>query len=174
MLRLIAKTLKALASEQRPAQLALAFALAMVAGLTPLATPHNLLVLLLVLVLRVNLSIFLVGLALFSALGLALAPLFHQLGLALLTAPALHPMWTTLYNTAVGRLEGVNNTVAAGSLVVALIAVVPLHLVTVVLVRRYRDHVLAWVQKSRLAKLLKASKLWRAYQAVARVRGGGS
>jgi len=174
MLRLIAKTLKALASEQRPAQLALAFALAMVAGITPLATPHNLLVLLLVLCLRVNLSIFLVGLALFSALGLALAPLFHQLGLALLTAPALHPMWTTLYNTAVGRLEGVNNTVVAGSLVVALIALVPLHLAGIVLVRRYRDHVLAWVQKSRLAKLLKASKLWRAYQAVARVRGGGS
>jgi len=174
MIRLIAKVLKALASEQRPAQLALAFALAMVAGLTPLATPHNLLVLLLVLVLRVNLSIFLVGLALFSALGLALAPLFHQIGLAFLTAPALHPLWTTLYNTAVGRLEGVNNTVAAGSLVVALIALVPLHLATVVLVRRYRDHVLAWVQKSRLAKLLKASKLWRAYQAVSRVRGGGS
>jgi len=174
MLRLIAKVLKALASEQRPAQLALAFALGMAAGITPLATPHNLLVLLLVLVLRVNLSIFLVGLALFSALGLALAPLFHQLGLALLTAPALHPLWTTLYNTVVGRLEGVNNTVAAGSLVVALIALVPLHLATVVLVRRYRDHVLAWVQKSRLAKLLKASKLWRAYQAVARVRGGGS
>ena len=142
MLRLVAKVLKALASEQAPAQLALAFALAMVAGITPLASPHNLVVLLLALTLRVNLSIFLVGLALFSAVGLALAPLFHQIGLALLTAPALHPAWVALYNT------------------------VP--------VRRYREHLLAWVRKSRLAQLLKASKLWRAYQAVSRVRGGGS
>lgn len=174
MLRLVAKVLKALASEQAPAQLALAFALAMVAGITPLASPHNLVVLLLALTLRVNLSLFLVGLALFSALGLALAPLFHQIGLALLTAPALHPAWVALYNTVPGRLEGMNNTVVVGSLVVALIALVPLHLAGVVLVRRYREHLLAWVRKSRLAQLLKASKLWRAYQAVSRVRGGGS
>ncbi len=174
MLRLIAKVLKGLASEQRPAQLALAFALAMVAGITPLATPHNLVVLLLVLCLRINLSIFLVGLALFSALGLALAPLFHHLGLLLLTAPALHGSWVALYNTVPGRMEGINNTVVVGSLVVALIALVPLHLLGVVFVRRYREHLLAWVRKTRLAQLLKASKLWRAYQAVARVRGGGS
>ncbi|RMF87654.1 MAG: TIGR03546 family protein [Nitrospirae bacterium] len=172
MLRLVAKLLKALASEQRPAQLALAFALGMVAGLTPLA-PHDLVVLFLVLVLRVNLASFLAGLALFSALALPLAPLLHRLGLALLTAPPLAGLWAALYNTLPGRLEGVDDTRVTGSLVAALAAFVPVHLVALSLVRRYRERLLVWVRRTRLAQLLKASKLWRAYQAVARLKGGG-
>lgn len=172
MLRLLLKLLRVLNSETRPAQISLALCLAMVAGLTPLLSLHNLLVLLVVLVVRVNLSAFLLGLLLFSGLGYLLDPLFHPIGLAVLTAPALHGAWTALYNTALGRLEHFNNTIVMGSLVAALAASVPLFVVANALIRRYRDHLLAWVRKTRLVQALKATKLFRAYQALAELQGG--
>ena len=120
MLRTFAKFLKILNSDAEPGQISLGFAFAMIAGFTPLMSLHNLLVLLLVLLLRVNLSAFLLGLAFFSALAFALDPLFHQIGLALLTLPALNGMWTALYNSTLWRLERFNNSIVMGSLAVSL------------------------------------------------------
>jgi uncharacterized protein (TIGR03546 family) len=174
MVRLLLKLLRVLNSETRPAQISLAVCLAMVAGLTPLASLHNLLVLLIALVVRVNLTGFLLGLAAFSSLGVLLDPWFHAIGLAALKAPTLQATWTALYNTDLGRLEHFNNTIVMGSLVVALVAFLPLFLVANGLIRRYRDHVLAWVRKTRLVQALKATKLFRTYQAVASLKGGAS
>ena len=172
MVRLLLKLLRVLNSETRSAQISLAVCCAMVAGLTPLVSLHNLLVLLFVLVVRVNLSAFLLGLLLFSGAGYLLDPVFHTIGLAVLTAPALQGAWTALYATAVGRLEHFNNTIVMGSLVVAVVAFVPLFLVVNVLIHRYRDHLLAWVRKTRVVQALKATKLFHTYQALAALKGG--
>ena len=83
MIETLAKLLKVLNSETSPGQISLGFCLAMIAGFTPVLSPHNLIVLLLVLVLRVNLSAFIVGWVLFSALAYALDPLFHLIGQAI-------------------------------------------------------------------------------------------
>ena len=125
-----------------------------------------LLVLLLVLFLRVNLSAFLLGLALFSALAFALDPAFHQVGLALLTLPALNGMWTALYNSTLWRLERFNNSIVMGSLVVSLALFVPMVLIGNRLVVKYREHVLQWVMRTRLMKAFQASKLFGYYQSV--------
>lgn len=166
MLQTVAKFLKILNSDAEPGQISLGFAFALIAGFTPLMSVHNLFVLLLVLFLRVNLSSFLLGLALFSALAFALDPLFHQIGLAVLTLPALHSLWTELYNSTLWRLERFNNSVVMGSLVVSLALFVPMVAVGNVLVRKYREHVLQWVMKTRLMQAFQASKLFGYYQSV--------
>ncbi|MCB9776893.1 MAG: TIGR03546 family protein, partial [Nitrospiraceae bacterium] len=120
MIKLLAKLLRVLNSETEPGQISLGFGLAMIAGLTPLLSLHNLLVLLLVCVLRVNLSAFLLGLALCTGIAYALDPLFHQIGLAVLTAPALEGVWTALYQSVWWRLEHFNNSIVMGSLVFAV------------------------------------------------------
>ena len=74
MIRAIIKLLRVLNSEAAPAQIGLALAFALIMGLTPLWSLHNLAVLLLVLVLRVNLSAFLLGTAVFSGLAYLLDP----------------------------------------------------------------------------------------------------
>jgi uncharacterized protein (TIGR03546 family) len=114
----------------------------------------------------VNLSSFLLGLALFSALAFALDPLFHQIGLAVLTLPALHSLWTDLYSSTLWRLERFNNSVVMGSLVVSLALFVPMVAGGNVLVRKYREHVLQWVMKTRLMQAFQASKLFGYYQSV--------
>ena len=81
MLQAIAKLLKVLNSESEPGQISLAVCLAMVIGLTPFYSLHNLLVLLLVFLLRVNVSAFILGFIVFSGAAFLLDPLFHNLGL---------------------------------------------------------------------------------------------
>ncbi|MFP4616224.1 MAG: TIGR03546 family protein [Thiohalorhabdus sp.] len=163
MLQLLARLLKALNSENSPAQLAGALALGVVVGMTPLWSPHNLLVFLLALVLRINLTTFLLAWGLFTGLAFLLDPWFHALGLALLTSEALRSLWTALYNTAPGRLSGLFNTVTLGSLLASLAAAGVLFPATLWAVRRYRRHVLERVRRSRIMTFLRANRLYRLY-----------
>lgn len=171
MLRLIAKFLKILNSDADPGQISLAFCFAMVVGLTPLMSLHNILVLFLVCILRANLSAFLLGLLAFTGIAYLLDPLFNRLGLLLLTMGELEPLWTSLYNITLFRLENFNNSIVMGSLVFCLVLVVPMYFVFNLLVRKYRDHVLRWVENSRLMKFFMASKLYNVYKTVSGLGG---
>ena len=166
MLKAIAKLLKVLNSETDPGQISLSLCFAMFAGLTPFLSLHNLLVLFLVLVLRVNLSTFVLGLLFFSGVAYLLDPLFHWIGLTVLTAPPLEGLWTALYNCTLSRFERFNNSVVMGSLLVSLLLFVPLYLISRAVIVQYREHLLAWVRRTRIMQALKASKLYHAYQAV--------
>lgn len=154
MLKTLVNFIKIMNSEAEPGQISLALGLSMVAGFTPLFSLHNLLVLLLVLLLRVNLSAFLLGLTFFSGLAYALDPLFHRIGLAVLTASPLNGLWTTLYNSTLWRVERFNNSIVMGSLLVSLLFLVPFYFLANWAILRYRDHVLAWVRKTRLMQVL--------------------
>jgi len=166
MLRLLANLLRVLNSESDPGQISLAFCFAMVAGLTPFWNLHNLLVLLLVLLIRVNLSAFLVGLMFFSGVAYLLDPLFNRIGLAILTTDSLEGLWTSLYHSTLWRIERFNNTIVMGSLSFSLVAFIPLYLLSNLGIRRYRAHVLAWVERTRLMQILKASRFYSLYQSV--------
>ncbi len=173
MLRLIARFLRVLNSETNPGQISLGFCFAMVAGLTPLMSLHNLVVLLLILILRVNLSAFLLGLGVFSGVAYLLDPLFHWYGLHILTALSLEGLWTSLYNSTLWRLARFNNTIVMGSMVFSLALFVPLYFLSNALIRRYRAHVLAWIQKTRLMQIFKASKVYQLYQSLPHFGGAG-
>jgi uncharacterized protein (TIGR03546 family) len=144
----------------------------MIVGLTPLVSLHNIVVLLLVFVLRVNLSAFLLGLALFTGFAYLLDPLFHSLGLAILTAPALQEFCTALYQSIWWRIERFHNSIVMGSLAFSLALFVPLLLIANLLILRYRKHVLAWVQKTRIMQMFKASKLYQTYETFSSWRPG--
>jgi uncharacterized protein (TIGR03546 family) len=166
MLKPLAKLLKILNSETNPSQISLALCFSMIAGLTPLFSLHNLFVFLLVLILRVNLSAFLVGLACFSGTAYLLDPLFHRIGLAVLTADALNDLWTTLYNSTLWRIEHFNNTIVMGSFLSSLTLFIPVFILSNLLIHRYRQHVLAWVRKTRFMRALQATSLYQTYRSL--------
>ena len=138
----------------------------MVAGLTPLWSLHNILVLLLVLLLRVNLATFVLAWVGFAGLAYLLDPVFHGLGYTILTSASLQPLWTALYNSTLWRLTNFNNSLLMGSLVVSIVLFIPLFFVSRLIILKYREHILAWVMKSRLMQALKASKFYQIYQTV--------
>ena len=165
MLRMIAKVLKVLNSETDPGQISLALCFAMIIGLTPFLSLHNLLVVFLVLLLRVNLSAFILGWGFFSGVAYLLDPLFSWIGLKVLTAYILEGFWTALYDITFCRLAKFNNSIVMGSLLFSLIFFIPIFLLSNMLIRRYREHVLSWVRKTRIMRALKANRLYTLYQA---------
>jgi uncharacterized protein (TIGR03546 family) len=171
MLTMFVKLIRVLNSESEPGQISMAFCLAMVMGFTPLISLHNLIVLFLALFLRVNLTGFILAWTVFSGLAYLLDPFFSWLGVTILTATALEGLWTALYNITLARLANFNNSVVMGSLVFSFILFFPLYFLFNFLIRRYREHVLAWVQKTRIAQMIKATKLYSAYQSLSGLRG---
>jgi uncharacterized protein (TIGR03546 family) len=167
MLDMIAKLIKVLNAEGNPTQISLGFAAGLIIGLTPLWSLHNLLLAFLVFLFRVNLSAFFLSWAFFSGIAYIADPAMDKLGATLLTAPALHDMWTSMYNQTIWRIAHFNNTLTLGSLVGAVMIAVPMVFISNFLIKNYRLHILAWVRKTRIAQFLKASRLYRAYHALA-------
>ncbi len=172
MLRAIAKVLRVLNSETDPGQISLALCFSMIAGLTPFLSLHNLLVFLLVLLFRVNLSTFILGLVFFSSVAYLFTPLFHRIGLTVLTISALEGLWTALYNMTLFRLAKFNNSVVMGGLLLSIVLFIPVYLLSNQMIVRYREHVLAWVHKSRIMQAFKATKFYRIYATYSQLRGG--
>jgi uncharacterized protein (TIGR03546 family) len=167
MLSLLAKLLKILNSEAEPSQISLAFGVALISGFLTLFSPFNLLILLLVLFFRVNLSAYILGTVFFSGVAYLLDPLFHRIGFSVLTLPALEGLWTSMYGSTLWRIQRFNNSVVMGGIVFSLLFFMPLVLASNVLVRKYRERVLVWVRKTRLMQLVTASKLYSIYEKLA-------
>ncbi len=173
MLKSIAKLLKVLNSETDPAQISLAFCFAMVLGFTPFLSLHNIVVILLVLVLRVNLSAFILGFVFFSGMAYLFDPLFHALGQGLLKAESLQGLWSSLYAGFFWRMTRFNNTLVMGSLTVSIVLFVPFLVLFNRLILKYRGTFLAWVRKTRFMQALRATRLFQTYETLSSLEGDG-
>ncbi|MEE8059039.1 MAG: TIGR03546 family protein [Pseudomonadales bacterium] len=166
MLTLLAKLLKALNSDDNPSQIALAVVFAAFLGLTPLATPHNAVFLLLALVLRINLTMCILSLGLFTLIAYLIDPVSHMIGLSLLQAQDLQPLWTTLYNNSFWRFMAFNNSLVLGSFTLTLLLSPLLFISARWLILNYRNQAMTWVKKTRLAVWLQGSKFYSLYNTI--------
>jgi uncharacterized protein (TIGR03546 family) len=164
MITLLAKLIKTLNSDDNPSQIALAVVFASIMGLTPLNSLHNIFILLLVLVIRVNITMFVLALGVFTLFAYAFDPLSHQLGLLLLQADALEGLWTSLYQSSFWRLLSYNNTLVLGSLVLSLLLSPVIFFVSRIFIIQYRQRVMTWIQKSHIGLWFKSSKFISIYQ----------
>ncbi len=143
MLELLRQLWFALNSANSTKSLSAAIVIGFIVGLTPTMEPHNLILLVIVLLFNVHVGLFLLGAALFSLAGFFLDPLFKLLGKGILTAEPLVPLWTWLYNLPYMRLSDFNNTILMGSLVTALVLALPLYFASQKLFLSYRQAVMA-------------------------------
>jgi uncharacterized protein (TIGR03546 family) len=164
LIKLIQSLFNALHSEGTPGQLAAGIALGSIMGLTPLVNAHNAVVFAAIVLLNVSFAGGMLGWALFVPIGFLLDPLFDWIGHALLLAEPLRGFWTSLYNMPVAPLTNFNNTIVLGSVVFALVFLVPLFVVTRWAVARYRVTVGARVRQSKFYRALMASKVYNVYR----------
>ena len=158
-LGLIRQFIKGITTETEPPQIAAAVALGFLIGLLPKATLTVQLLLILVMALRVNFPM-----ALLTIFATVLVnPVFDRitdpLGYAFLTAPALAPLWTKLYNMPVLPWTGFNNTVLLGGLVFGLVIFVPVYILAKKGAVVYNERFKIKVMNSKLVKGLKGSWL---------------
>lgn len=163
MLTLLAKLFSALNSESSIRQIALAIVLGFVVGLSPLITLHNIIILFFVMLIRVHLGSFILALGFFSGLSYLLSPLIVAVGEWLLTANSLSGLFTALYQSTLFKLAHWHNTYTLGAFVLGCILAIPLYFFSKIIIEKYRSHIMAFFEKFRIVKALKASKFYRLY-----------
>ena len=164
ILKLLQKLVSTLNSDGTPGQVGAGIAIGTVFGLTPLLNLHNLVVLAFVMVFRVSVPAVTLGWFAAIPLGFALDPLFDMFGLWMLDALTLNPLWTTLTNAPVIALLNLNNSVVLGSLVFWIVALWPMYFLARWGVARYRATVYQRLQRSKVFKTVKGSKIYNFYR----------
>lgn len=165
IIKTIHNFLKLLNSETAPSQLAAGVSFGMIVGLTPFLSLHNLFIFLIVCLFRVNFSMFFLSMGVFSILSFALDPLFDGLGyLLLVNVGALRPLWIFLSTGPILPFFRFNNTIVLGSLVFSLIFLIPTWVVSVSLVKHYRETWAVSVKNSKLMKALRATPIYGLYE----------
>lgn len=158
MIRQVLKVFKALNSNEKPWQLSLGLAFGGIIGLMPLWTPHNIFLLFLAFIINLNFALLLVGFFFFSGIAYILDPLFHQIGLAVLTSEGMQSFWVEFFSNPIFLINRLNNTLVMGSLIFSLAASVPLFFLVNLLIRKYRQHLQGLFEKIPLLKSLKLAK----------------
>lgn len=164
LIKLIQSIIKTLHSEGTPGQVGAGIAIGSVLGLTPLMNVHNLIIFSLVVLLNVSFGGAMLGWALFVPVGFILDPVFHAVGMELLHAPSLRPLWTSFTNTPLVPYTNFNNTVVLGSFVGWVILAVPIFFAARFGVARYRATIGEKVRQSRFYKAVTASQVYNWYR----------
>ena len=167
VLEFIAKLIKILRSEISPNQISWGFVLGMIIGLTPIMSLHNLFVVFLIIILKVNLATAIFSFGIFSGIAYLVDPLFHSFGFYILVdIQGLNGFWTWLYNVPVLALSKFNNTVVMGSLVSSLILMLPVYFLIKIGVVNYREKIDVKVKNWKFIKYIKATKIYSIYEKI--------
>ncbi len=162
-LALIRQFIKGLTAQTTPGQIGAGIAIGFLIGLMPKATLTAQLLIVVMMASKVN-----IPMAVLTVLGVSLLnPLLDKvsdpIGYALLTAEALKPLWTKLYNTPVVPWTGFNNTVVPGGLVLGGLLLAPVYMAGKKFGVYYNEKFRDRVMNSKLVKGLKASFLFDWY-----------
>ena len=164
IIKLIRKLLKALKSASSPAQLGWGFALGMIIGLTPFWNIHNAIFIILIIILKVNIGSAILSFLVFSGFAYLLDPVFHSIGYYLLTqVDFLQNIWQNLYDNPIVVFTKYNNTVVMGSLISAFILFIPSYFGFKAFVHLYRDKIDPYIQKLKIVRVLKGTKLYKIF-----------
>lgn len=167
MLTIFAKLLKLLNSDQNPNHLALAVCFGLAVGLMPGFSAFLLIIVVLICVLKANLTLFFLVWGLFEGIAYVFDPVLHQLGYLLLTSDSLHSLWAGLIQSSFWKLTAFNNSLVMGALVSILVLWVPVYLLSLWIVKSYRTRIQAFIEKWKVTQFLKGSKFYRVYQSLA-------
>ena len=86
---------------------------------------------------------------------------------AVLQSDTYQAIWTSLYNTQFGRLSFFNYSTTMGGLFVGIVAFIPLWLLSLFVVKQYRENIMGWIEKNKLVQLLKGSAIIQLYNKTA-------
>ena len=164
MLTMLARLLNALNSESAPWQLSLAIVMGMFVGLGPIAAVYNIFILFLACIIRINLSAFILSVLGFSGIAYFVDQYSIAVGESLLNNPEYIEMWTQWYQNEWLRILAFNHTLTLGAIVLSCILSIPVYLLSLLLVKVYRDRFLSWINKLKIMQVIKGSKFYTLYQ----------
>lgn len=156
LLKQIFALIKLLHSDNETTSIAWGVSMGFILGMTPAFSLQTILVFMILFIFRIQIGAAFLTAFFFKFIAFFLDPVFHPIGAAILDMPALHSLFTELYNMPIVPLTRFYNTIVMGSGVVSILLVPVVFVAAKILIAKYRSGV---VQK------VKGTKLWKAYQA---------
>lgn len=159
LLNLLRKLVVALVSSNTPHQIAIAYALGGVMGLTPSNLPLTVTIMAVLLIFNVNFTAGMLSAAIHAVVAPLFHPIAHKWGVSLLIEnKGLTSLWTALYNMPVFPLFNFNNTIMLGMLIISFIALLPNYFGMRLFVKVYREILHPKLSKLKVVQAVKASK----------------
>ena len=148
----IARVIASLNANRRPGEIAAGLATGVLLALLPAGNLLWVTLFVLTAFVKLNFGMELIAVAILSPLAPLLDPALHALGLRVLSAPGLAPVFAAVYSLPLMPFTRFNNTVVMGALIAGLAAWVPAFLLGRVLVRVYRTHLHPRLAESKIVK----------------------
>lgn len=155
--------LKLLNSDTGTNQIAAGIACGFILGMTPSLSLQTLLVFLVIFFFRVQAGAAFLAAFFFKFIAYALDPVFHSIGGQVLEMPSLQPLFTTMYNMPIVPLTRFNNSIVMGSGVVTVLLSPFVYLASLIIVRKYRIHIVARIKSTKFWKAIQATSLYKWY-----------
>jgi len=128
-MNIIFKLFKELNSATSEKMLTLAIIFAMFSGFLPSTSVISVLILIIVFILNIPIGIYLIVTALFASLAFILDPVFSSIGFSILQIQGLHGIFSSMFDNTLLLWTDFNYTTTMGSLIVALLASIPLYFI---------------------------------------------
>lgn len=155
-LKLFKKIIALFQSDISPDQIAWGFALGAILGLVP-GVFMKMILFIVIMIFRVNLSSAFLAAALFAIIGLAIDPLLDKIGYVfLVNFGFLNSIYTWLYNLPVVPFTKFNNTIVMGSLITGIVLIIPNGILAKKLLVYYRHNYKDKVANLKIIKFIDA------------------
>lgn len=163
LLKQIFQLLKLINSDTGTNQLAAGFAMGFILGMTPAFSLQTLLVIILIFFLRIQIGAALVSAFFFAFAAFLLDPVFHSVGAAVLEAPSLKGLFTTLYNMPIVPFTRFNNSIVMGSGLTAILLAPFVFVFSRILILKYREKIVEKFKETKFWKAIQATSLYKWY-----------
>ena len=150
---------QAVIANDSPRQIAWGFTLGMMIGLVPKGNFTAVLLGMMLLGLRMNKPAGLVGIGIFTWLGVFFDNFAHSLGSAVLVWEPLRDIHTSLYNAGISPLLGWNNTVVVGQLLIGFYLAFPTYWSMRRFAVKVQRPLAAWLLKYKAVRWLRGAEL---------------
>jgi uncharacterized protein (TIGR03546 family) len=154
---------KLLNSDTATYSLAWGMALGCVLGFSPVISIQAFLVFAICFVFRVQLGAALFSAFFFKIVAYMIDPLADVIGRRILELPELRELFVTLHNMPLVPLTRFNNSIVMGSGIIGFALAIPLFFGFRIFILKYRQHVVARFQKSKLWKLWTTTIFYKWY-----------
>lgn len=163
ILKQVFQLLKLLNSEKGTHQIAWGVALGFVLGMTPSFSLQTVLVFAILVIFRVQFGAALATAFFFKFVAYLLDPIFHKVGVSVLSAESLQGLFTSMYNMPIVPWTRFYNTIVMGSGVVSFILAPFIFFLSLYAIEKYREKIFRKFQETRFFKFLKTTSLYNFY-----------
>ena len=155
--------IKLLNSETGTNQISAGIAAGFILGMTPSLSLQTILVFCLIFLFRIQIGAALIASFFFAFMAYLLDPVFHEVGLTILSMNSLSSLFTQMFNLPIVPFTRFNNTIVMGSGVVSLALFPVVFILSKKIVTKYRETILKKFQESKAWKAVKATSLYKWY-----------